>query len=83
MHLLELGSILKDRIEILNGTLRALVELSNVSLRTLKSIESGISNPKIQTLRSLRQIVYKVKGCSLYRTLAKLTEVLSVAFPFL
>lgn len=57
MHLLELGNILKDRREVLNITQRDLAELSNVSLRTLKSIESGTSNPTFQTLAKLTEVL--------------------------
>ena len=57
MHLEELISILKERREILNITQKDLAELSNVSLRTLKALESGKSNPTFDTLNSIVEVL--------------------------
>lgn len=57
MHLEELIDILKNRREILNITQKDLAELSNVSLRTLKALESGKSNPTFDTLNSIVEVL--------------------------
>ena len=57
MHLEELIKILKERREILNITQKDLAELSNVSLRTLKALESGKSNPTFDTLNSIVEVL--------------------------
>ena len=57
MHLEELINVLKERREILNITQKDLAELSNVSLRTLKALESGKSNPTFDTLNRIVEVL--------------------------
>jgi len=57
MHQEELIVTLKDRRETLKVTQEYLAELSGVSLRTLKAIESGKGNPTIETLNKLAEVL--------------------------
>ena len=57
MHQEELIKVLKDRREALKVTQEHLAELSDVGLRTLKSIESGKGNPTIETLNKLADVL--------------------------
>ena len=57
MHLNELIQTLKERREVLGVTQEYLAELSGVGLRTLKALESGKSNPTIQTLNKLADVL--------------------------
>lgn len=57
MHLAEIIQVLKKRREELGVTQEHLAELSGVGLRTLKSLESGKSNPTYQTLNNLAVVM--------------------------
>lgn len=57
MHLEELVRTLKKRREILGVTQEQLSELSDVGLRTLKSLESMKSNPTLETLTKLADVL--------------------------
>ena len=57
MHQEELIKVLKDRREALKITQDHLAELSEVVLRTLKSIESGKGNPTIATVTKLADVL--------------------------
>ncbi|MCG8386141.1 MAG: helix-turn-helix transcriptional regulator [Cytophagales bacterium] len=57
MHLEELVRTLKKRREILGVTQEQLSELSGVGLRTLKSLESMKSNPTLETLTKLADVL--------------------------
>ena len=57
MHHDELIKVLKDRRETLKVTQEHLAELSDVGLRTLKSIESGRGNPTIATVIKLADVL--------------------------
>jgi len=57
MHQTDLIKILKDRRDMLGVTQEHLAELANVSLRTLKAIESGKGNPTFDTLNKLADVL--------------------------
>ena len=57
MHQEELIKALKDRREALKVNQEYLAELSGVSLRTLKAIESGKGNPTLDTLNKLAEVL--------------------------
>jgi transcriptional regulator with XRE-family HTH domain len=57
MHQEDLIKALKDRREALKVNQEYLAELSGVSLRTLKSIESGKGNPTFDTLNKLAEVL--------------------------
>ena len=57
MHQEELIKVLKDRREALKVNQEYLAELSGVSLRTLKAIESGKGNPTLDTLNKLAEVL--------------------------
>ncbi len=57
MHLKELIQALKKRREELGVTQEHLADLSGVGLRTLKSLESGKSNPTFETLSKLARVL--------------------------
>ncbi len=57
MHQGELIKALKDRREALKVNQEYLAELSGVSLRTLKAIESGKGNPTLDTLNKLAEVL--------------------------
>jgi len=57
MHLEKLGNLLKSRREVLNITQRDLAELSNVGLRTLKALENGETNPTLNTLNKILEVL--------------------------
>lgn len=57
MHLAELVSVLKQRREVLGVTQEQLAELSGVGLRTLKALESKKSNPTLETLTKLADVL--------------------------
>lgn len=57
MHQEELITILKNRRETLKINQDYLAELSGVSLRTLKAIESGKGNPTFETLNKLANVL--------------------------
>jgi transcriptional regulator with XRE-family HTH domain len=53
MHFEDLIKYIKARRDILNITQEQLSDISGVSLRTLKQVESGKANPTLQTLSKL------------------------------
>ncbi|MFC2118921.1 helix-turn-helix transcriptional regulator [Bacteroidota bacterium] len=57
MHLEELIIAIKSRRDILGVTQEHLADLSGVSLRTLKALESGKSNPTFKTLSKLAEVL--------------------------
>lgn len=57
MHLDQLVATLKQRREVLGVTQEQLAELSDVGLRTLKALESKKSNPTLETLTKLADVL--------------------------
>ncbi|MEM7549811.1 MAG: helix-turn-helix domain-containing protein [Bacteroidota bacterium] len=57
MHLEQLVISLKDRREVLGVTQEQLADLSGVGLRTLKALESKKSNPTLETLTKLADVL--------------------------
>jgi len=57
MHLSEIIDALKKRRVVLGVTQDHLAEMSGVGLRTLKSLESGKSNPTYETLNKLAEVL--------------------------
>jgi len=57
VHPVILGKSIKNRREILAITQRDLAELSGMGLRTLKAIENGKSNPTLETLNKIMEVL--------------------------
>ena len=57
MHLDQLVATLNQRREVLGVTQEQLAELSDVGLRTLKALESKKSNPTLETLTKLADVL--------------------------
>ena len=57
MHLAQLVITLKKRREVLGVTQEQLADLSGVGLRTLKALESKKSNPTLETLTKLADVL--------------------------
>lgn len=57
MHLEQLVITLKHRREVLGVTQEQLADLSGVGLRTLKALESKKSNPTLETLTRLADVL--------------------------
>jgi transcriptional regulator with XRE-family HTH domain len=57
MHQEEVIEQLKRRREILGVTQRHLSEMSGISLRALAALESGKSNPTLETLSKLAEVL--------------------------
>ena len=57
MHLREITETLKKRRKLLRLTQVQFVELSGVSLRAIKTLESGKSNPTFGTLTKLAEVL--------------------------
>ena len=57
MHLEQLVIVLKQRREVLGVTQEQLADLSGVGLRTLKALESKKSNPTLETLTKLADVL--------------------------
>ena len=57
MHLREIAETLKKRRKLLRLTQVQFAELSGVSLRAIKDIESGKSNPTFKTLTKLAEVL--------------------------
>ena len=57
MHLREITETLKKRRKLLGLTQVQFTELSGVSLRAVKALESGKSNPTFQTLTNLAEVL--------------------------
>lgn len=57
MHYASLLSSIKNRRGVLHVTQEYLAELSGVSLRSIKQIESGKGNPTVETLGKLADVL--------------------------
>ena len=57
MHLSMLINTIKVRRETLNVSQEGLAQLSGVSLRTIKQIESGKGNPTLSTIELLADVL--------------------------
>ena len=57
MHLREITETLRKRRKLLGLTQVQFAELSGVSLRAVKALESGKSNPTFQTLTKLAEVL--------------------------
>ena len=57
MHLREITETLKKRRKLLGLTQVHFAELSGVSLRAVKALESGKSNPTFKTLTKLAEVL--------------------------
>jgi transcriptional regulator with XRE-family HTH domain len=57
MHYQALIKQLKDRRESLQVTQDTLADISGVSLRALKQLESGKGNPTLETLSKLAEVL--------------------------
>ncbi|MCX6216944.1 helix-turn-helix transcriptional regulator [Spirosoma sp.] len=57
MHYASLLSSIKNRRNVLHITQEYLAEISGVSLRTIKEIESGKGNPTLETLGELADVL--------------------------
>jgi DNA-binding XRE family transcriptional regulator len=53
----ELIKVIKQRRESLHVTQEMLSELSEVSLRTIKKIESGKGNPTLNTMQKIGDVI--------------------------
>ena len=57
MHLEELSKIIRERRKLLSITQEDLAELAGISLRTLKSIETGKTNPTFETINKIAEVL--------------------------
>lgn len=57
MHLEELSKILKERRKLLEITQEDLAELAGISLRTLKAIETGNTNPTFDSVNKIIEVL--------------------------
>ena len=57
MHLREIAEILKKKRKFLGLTQVKFAELSGVSLRAIKALESGKGNPTFETLTKLAEVL--------------------------
>ncbi len=57
MHLGEITETLKKRRKLLGLTQVQFTELSGVSLRAIKALENGKSNPTFKTLNKLAEVL--------------------------
>ena len=57
MHPKDLGQIIKARREVLAITQMDLAEISNMGLRTLKALENGKTNPTLETLNKIMDVL--------------------------
>lgn len=57
MHPKDLGQIIKARREVLAITQRDLAEISNMGLRTLKALENGKTNPTLESLNKIMEVL--------------------------
>lgn len=61
------GEIIKNRRTVLGVSQQNLADISGVSLRTIKIIESGVSNPSVDTLCRVGkalglELVFKIRN---------------------
>lgn len=54
---MELGNILRNRRQTLRTTQQTLAEMSGVSVRMIKAIEGGYTNPSIATLEKILNVL--------------------------
>ncbi|MFI3239053.1 MAG: helix-turn-helix transcriptional regulator [Bacteroidales bacterium] len=54
---MEWGDIIKDRRSLLGVSQQDLADISGVSLRTIKIIESGGGNPSVTTLEKIGKVL--------------------------
>ncbi len=57
MHLEDLSKILRERRKLLKITQEDLAELAGVSLRTLKAIETGKTNPTFDSVNKITEVL--------------------------
>ncbi len=57
MHLREIAEALKKKRKLLGLTQVQFAELSGVSLRAIKALENGKSNPTFKTLNKLAEVL--------------------------
>ena len=57
MHLAELIKVIKDRRKILKINQKELSELTDLGLRTIKGLESGSTNPTLNTIISILDVL--------------------------
>lgn len=57
MHLEDLSKILKERRKALTITQEDLAELAGISLRTLKAIETGKTNPTFDSVNKITEVL--------------------------
>ena len=57
MHLEELSKILRERRKLLEITQEDLAELAGISLRTLKAIETGKTNPTFDSVNKITEVL--------------------------
>jgi len=53
----ELANIIRKRREELSITQKDLAEMSGVNLRSISNIESGVSNPSLEVLNKIAEIL--------------------------
>lgn len=54
---LSISNTIKQRREVLNISQETLAELSGVAVRTIKAIESGSTNPTLNTLQQITEVL--------------------------
>ena len=57
MHLSQIILLIKERRTVLKVTQEDVAELAGIGLRTLKALESGKSNPTLETLVKLADVL--------------------------
>lgn len=57
MHLKELASIIRERRKLLAIRQEDLAELAGISLRTLKAIETGKTNPTFTSVNKIAEVL--------------------------
>jgi y4mF family transcriptional regulator len=57
MHLGELSTIIRERRKLLAITQEDLAELAGISLRTLKAIETGKTNPTFDSVNKIADVL--------------------------
>jgi y4mF family transcriptional regulator len=57
MHLEELSKIIRERRKLLAITQEDLAELAGISLRTLKAIETGKTNPTFDSVNKIADVL--------------------------
>lgn len=57
MHISELSQVIKERRKTLGINQRQISELTEIGLRTIKGIESGKTNPTLNTLTTILNVL--------------------------